>query len=62
MLTLDAPDRLPFDPPPPGPLVSLDGARRLHQVFSTMRDWFDEPPAAHDDPDRLYRRHGDPRD
>lgn len=62
MLTLDEPDHLPADAPPPGLLVSLDEARWLQEVFHTMRDWFDEPPAATNDPERLYRSHGDPRD
>lgn len=34
----------------------------LRRLFDTMRDEFHRPPVAPFDPDRLYRRHGDPRD
>ncbi|MEZ5420330.1 MAG: hypothetical protein R2708_23735 [Vicinamibacterales bacterium] len=60
MLTLDEPDRQPGVTA--GPPVPLDEATWLRRLFDTMRDEFDRPPVARFDPDRLYRRHGDPRD
>lgn len=65
MLTLDEPDPLSCDgcAPSPGGLSGTADAGALEHLFVTMRVWFDAlPRVTPRDPDRLYRRHGDPRD